>query len=227
VLDARTSGESGGSFMCAVSNYAQLSGDREMGGKDLPRWIGQVGLIEARGGGHAFAQLYAALALESFGADLNLNRLWQSLSSQEKQSWRSLLDPGRFYDRKTRTVIHLPKNYFGVAARVTAIDYRLGLITDKTLVDDVLDRAVEPFTRGALFADDDAPTGRFDHYSNEYVFRRGTSLGLLGILLASAAHQPRAYPVSRGSAPPSRKFVIGSITMPFTRPSSSFTLVIS
>jgi len=119
-------------------------------------------------GGKTWAQLYAAMALESFGQDLNHNVLWQSLSSQERATYSALLDPGRFYDAKSHTLIHLPENYFGVAARIAAIDYELGLNKDRTSLDDLLNRAATQFTGGALFADDALPTGRYDRYSNEY-----------------------------------------------------------
>jgi hypothetical protein len=127
-----------------------------------------MGLIESRQGGTAWAQLYAALALEYFGADLNHNALWQSLSPREREDWRSLLDPGRFYDLKTHHLINVPENYFSVAARIAAISYKLGVLTDRTYVDDLVERAARQFTDGALFADDALPTGRYDRYSNEY-----------------------------------------------------------
>src|SRR4029077_14984943 len=58
--------------------------------------------------------------------------------------------------------------------------------------------------------------------------RKSRSLQISGTLLVTfAAYHPSAYPISRGSAPPNRKPVAGSITMPLTRPSSSFTTVIS
>jgi hypothetical protein len=94
--------------------------------------------------------------------------VWQSLTPEEQTTWRSLLDPARFYDRKTRHVINLPENYFGVAARIVSMDYQLGIIEDRVFVDDVLNRAAEQFTSGGLYSDDNIPTGRFDRYSNEY-----------------------------------------------------------
>jgi hypothetical protein len=94
--------------------------------------------------------------------------LWQGLSSEERNSYLALLDPRRFYDAKTHTLIHLPENYFGVAARIAAIDYELGLKKDRASLDDLLNRAATQFTGGALFADDAVPTGRYDRYSNEY-----------------------------------------------------------
>jgi hypothetical protein len=108
------------------------------------------------------------MALRSFGADLNRNALWQNLTPEERQSYRTLLDPSRFYDAKTHTLLHLPENYFGVAARIAAIDFELGLNNDRAAVDDLLNRAAQQFTDGALFADDALPTGRYDRYSNEY-----------------------------------------------------------
>jgi hypothetical protein len=79
-----------------------------------------------------------------------------------------LLDPGRCYEAKTHTLIHLPENYFGVAARIATIDYELGLNKDRASLDDLLNQAAKQFTGGALFADDALPTGRYDRYSNEY-----------------------------------------------------------
>ena len=90
------------------------------------------------------------------------------MTSDEKEAYVALLDPGRFYDAKTHKLIHLPENYFGVAARIAAIDYELGLNKDRASLDDLLNRAATQFTGGALFADDALPTGRYDRYSNEY-----------------------------------------------------------
>ena len=169
VLGTLTVGEfSWGTFLRALASYSELSNDRSLAGRDLPQFIGKIGLIEARGGGKAFAQMYGAIALRSFGTDLKTNPLWQSLTPQEQAEWRSLLDPARFYDRQTRHVINLPENYFGVAARVVSMDYQLGIIKDRVFVDDLLDRAAEQFTSGALYSDDSIPSGRYDRYSNEY-----------------------------------------------------------
>lgn len=169
VLGALTTGDfSWGTFMRALASYEELTGERKIAGKDVAGFIGQIGLIESQHGGKTFAQLYAALALRSFGTDLNTNPVWHELTPSEQNAWRSLLDPTRFYDPNTRHVINLPENYFGVAARVVTMDYQLGIITDRAFVDDVLNRAAEQFTNGALYSDDNIPTGRYDRYSNEY-----------------------------------------------------------
>jgi hypothetical protein len=169
VVGVLASGEfSWGTFLRALASYSEVSGARTLAGHDVPQLIGKAGLIEAKHGGKAFAQMYAAMALRSFGTDLKTNPVWQSLTPQEQSEWRSLLDPARFYDRKARHVINLPENYFGVAARVVSMDYQLGIISDRVFVDDVLDRAAEQFTGGALYSDDSIPTGRYDRYSNEY-----------------------------------------------------------
>ncbi|HWX53577.1 MAG TPA: hypothetical protein VN176_03185 [Verrucomicrobiae bacterium] len=169
VVGALAVGEfSWGTFLRALASYSALTNNRSLAGQDVPQVIGKIGLIEARSGGKAFSQMYAAIALRSFGTDLKTNPLWQSLTPQEQAEWRSLLDPARFYDRKTRHVINLPENYFGVAARVVSMDYQLGIINDRVFVDDLLDRAAEQFTSGALYSDDNIPTGRYDRYSNEY-----------------------------------------------------------
>ncbi len=169
VVGAPTTGEfSWGSFMRALAAYSELFGTRTIADQDLPRMVGKMAQIELSHGGRTWAQLYAAMALRSFGADLNRNALWQNLTPEERQSYRTLLDPGRFYDAKTHTLIHLPENYFGVAARIAAIDFDLGLNKDRTALDDLLNRAAKQFTDRALFADDALPTGRYDRYSNEY-----------------------------------------------------------
>jgi hypothetical protein len=169
VEGALTTGEfSWGAFVRALASYSELSGERSLAGRDVPQMIGKAALIEARHGGKAFAQMYAAMALRSFGTDLNKNPVWKSLTPEEQTEWRSLLDPARFYDRKARHVINLPENYFGVAARVVSMDYQMGVITDRVFVDDVLNRAAEQFTSGALYSDDNIPAGRYDRYSNEY-----------------------------------------------------------
>jgi hypothetical protein len=130
--------------------------------------IGKMAGIELSHGGKTWAQLYAGMALQSFGTDLNHNALWQGMTTQQRDDYRKVLDPARFYDEKTHTLIRLPENYFGVAARIAAIDYQVGLNKDRTALDDLLNRAAKQFTDGALFADDALPTGRYDRYSNEY-----------------------------------------------------------
>jgi hypothetical protein len=169
VVGALTVGEfSWGTFMRAVAAYAETSGQRELAGRDLPKWVGKIGLIEAKAGGKAFSQLYAAQAIRHFGRDLKTNPLWQSLSPEEQIAWRSLLNPERFYDPKTNKVINLPENYLGVAARIASIGYEIGISNDRNFLDKLLDRAAVPFTSGEIYADDSPPTGRFDRYSNEY-----------------------------------------------------------
>jgi len=169
VVGALTTGEfSWGTFMRTLGAYSEFAGAKTIAGHDVPQMIGKMAQIELSHGGKTWAQLYAAMALESFGADLKHNALWQGLSSEEREAYLALLDPGRFYDAKNHKLIHLPENYFGVAARIAAIDYELGLNKDRAFLDDLLNRAASQFTGGALFADDALPTGRYDRYSNEY-----------------------------------------------------------
>ena len=169
ILGVPTTGEfSWGTFMRSLAAYAETTGNRELAGRDLAKWVGQIGLIESRAGSKAFSQLYAALALRHFGRDLKTNPLWQGLTPEEQQAWRSLLNPERFYDPKTNRVINLPDNYLGVAARIASIGYELGISNDRAFLDKLLDRAAVQFTEGNLYADDAPPAGRFDRYSNEY-----------------------------------------------------------
>jgi len=108
------------------------------------------------------------LALRRFGLDLKTNALWQSLSPSEQNEWRALLNPERFYDLKTHHVINLPENYMGVASRIAVYDFKMGLTSDRAFADDVLTRAAGQFLQGALYTDDNLPTGRYDRYSQEY-----------------------------------------------------------
>ena len=169
VLGVPTTGEfSWGTFMRSLAAYAESTGQRDLAGRDIAKWVGQIGLIESRSGGKAFSQLYAALALRHFGRDLKTNPLWQSLSPEEQKAWLSLLNPERFYDPKTNRVINLAENYLGVAARIASIGYELGVSKDREFLDRLIDRAAVQFLEGNLYADDAPPTGRFDRYSNEY-----------------------------------------------------------
>jgi len=169
VLSVPTTGEfSWGTFMRSLAAYADISGKRELADRDLAKWVGQIGLIEARAGSKAFSQLYAALALRHFGRDLKTNPLWLSLSVDEQKAWRSLLNPERFYDPKTNRVIDLPDNYLGVAARIASVSFDVGISTDRAFLDRLLDRAAVQFIAGKIYADDSPPTGRYDRYSNEY-----------------------------------------------------------
>jgi hypothetical protein len=169
VLGVPTTGEySWGTFMRSLAAYAESTGQHELAGRDLAKWVGQIGLIESRAGSKAFSQLYAALALRHFGRDLKTNPLWLSLSPDEQKAWLSLLNPERFYDPKTNRVIDLAENYLGVAARIASIGYDLGVSKDRAFLDKLIDRAAVQFLEGNLYADDAPPTGRFDRYSNEY-----------------------------------------------------------
>src|SRR5688572_21818941 len=169
VLGVPTTGEfSWGTFMRSLAAFSDTTGKRELAGRDLARWVGQIGLIESRAGSKAFSQMYAALALRHFGRDLKTNALWQSLSPEEQKAWLALLNPERFYDPKTNKVINLPENYLGVAARIASINYDLGISTDRGFLDKLLDRAAIQFSNGVIYADDSPPTGRYDRYSNEY-----------------------------------------------------------
>jgi hypothetical protein len=170
VFAALTVGEfSWGSFARALAAQADLGGSRTIAGKDTARAIAEMGLYESRQGGKAFSQLYSTLALRHYGTDLSKNAVWLSMNDIERNEWRSLLDPTRFYDAKKRAVINLPENYLGVAARVAAMSFEMGVLKDRAFLDSVVERAAEQFTSGALFSDDSPPTGRYDRYSNEYV----------------------------------------------------------
>jgi len=158
-----------GSFMRVVAAQSDIGGSRILAGKDTARSIAEMGLYEARKGGKAFSQLYAAQALRHFGTDLSKNAVWQSMNAAEQKEWAALLDATRIYDPKTREVINLPENYLGVAARIAAYAYEFGVMKDRAFLDSLIERAALQFTNGALFADDDLPNGRYDRYSNEYI----------------------------------------------------------
>jgi hypothetical protein len=157
-----------GSFMRVVAAQSDIGGSRVIAGKDTARSIAEMGLYEARKGGKAFSQLYAAQALRHFGADLSKNAVWQSMNSAEQKEWASLLDATRIYNPKTRQVINLPENYLGVAARIAAYAYEFGVMKDRVFLDSLIERAAVQFTDGAIYSDDDFPNGRYDRYSNEY-----------------------------------------------------------
>src|SRR5262249_49999138 len=103
--------------MRALASFSVLSGQRTVAGTDLTKLIGKIGLIESRHGGKTFAQLYAGIALRSFGSDLRTNTLWLGLTAGEQTAWRSLLVPTRFFDPGARPVIYFSEEYFFVAAR--------------------------------------------------------------------------------------------------------------
>ncbi len=169
VFDALTVGDfSWGSFARALAAQADVGGTRTIAGKDTARAIAEIGLIEARKGSKAFSQLYSTLALRHYGTDMSKNAVWQSLSEAEKKEWLALLDPARFYDAKKREVINLPENYLGVAARVSAMSFQMGILKDRAFLDSVVERAARQFLEGAIYSDDSPPTGRYDRYSNEY-----------------------------------------------------------
>lgn len=169
VHGALTTGEfSWAAFARSLAAYADARGTLKVSGRDIVPLITRIGVSESKSGGKTFAQLNSAMALRYLGRDLATNALWRSLSDEDRGHWKSLLDPTRFYDPKTRQVINLPENYLGVAARVASIGFQMGVLDDRAFLDSILDRAAEPFTRGALYADDGGTTGRYDRYSNEY-----------------------------------------------------------
>ncbi len=169
VLGGGATGEyTWGTFMNALGAYAALSKNQRLADRELAREVGRIGLLEYRLGGTRFSQLYGVSALRFFGRDLNSNPVWQGLNEEERQAWRKFLDVSAFYDPKTRQVINLPENYLGVAARIAAVSYQLGLLKDRALLESVIGRAARPFNNGGIFSDDAPPTGRFDRYSNEY-----------------------------------------------------------
>lgn len=181
VMGALTVGDfSWGSFARALAAQADVGGSRTIAGKDTARAIAEMGLIESRKGGKAFAQLYSILALRHYGKDLSKNAVWQSMNESERREWHSLLDPSRFYDPKSREVINLPENYLGVAARVSAVSYEIGVLNDRAFLDSVVERAAEQFTKGAIYSDDNPPTGRYDRYSNEYARFCWQAAGIAG-----------------------------------------------
>ncbi len=155
-------------LMRTIADVSDLRGRGTIGDRDVPELLGRLGVIEAKLGGKTFAQLAGALTLRQFGVDLPANALWRTLTPGEQAAWRSLLDPGRFYDRQKRQVVHLPDTYYGVAARIAALAFQVGLIDDRSYVDDVLDCAAEQFLRGAIHTDDAVPHGRYDRYSQEF-----------------------------------------------------------
>ncbi len=188
VYGAITTGDfSWGTYVRSLAAYAETRHRRTVGGRDVVPLIARVGVIESAKGSKAFAQLYGALALRHFGKDLEQNAVWTSLSESDKAAWKSLLDPTRFYDPKIRQVINLPENYLGVASRVAALGFQMGILEDRAFVDSLLDRAAEQFTKGALYADDAGTTGRYDRYSNEYaryVYEAAETVGRDDILKA-------------------------------------------
>ena len=198
VLGVPTQGDfTWGSFMRALSSVTAVSGAQTVAGREVAPFLGQLGLIEARQGGKTFAQLGAALALRQQGADLTTNALWLSLTPAEQAEWRGLLDPGRFYDRKTRRVIDLPENYLGVASRIVALDWEMGLEKDRAFVDDLLERAAEQFLSGALYTDDAIPAGRYDRYSQEYARFVYEAAGIVGRKDIQVALEPALHAAMR------------------------------
>ena len=49
---------------------------------------------------------------------------------------KCFLDPGRFYE--LNKIINLTETHFGVAARLAAVDFQVGLITYRAYADDLL-----------------------------------------------------------------------------------------
>src|ERR1700686_5598242 len=89
VVGALTTGEfSWGSFMRALGAYSECFGTRKIAGHDVPEMIAKMAQIELSDGGKTWAQLYAAMALQSFGTDLNHNALWQEMNTPRRAKYR-------------------------------------------------------------------------------------------------------------------------------------------
>ena len=82
--------------MNSVGAYAALTERNRLGGHDLAREVGQVGLLEYRLKGTRFSQLYGVLGLRFFGKNLETNPVWQSLNEEQRAQWRSFLDISAF-----------------------------------------------------------------------------------------------------------------------------------
>src|SRR5258708_28561338 len=92
VVGALTTGEfSWGSFMRMLGAYSRCFDTKTIAGYDIAEMIGKMARIELRHGGKTWAQLYAAMALQRFGTDLNRNALWQSMTSEEREAYREVL----------------------------------------------------------------------------------------------------------------------------------------
>lgn len=198
VLGVPTAGDfTWGSFMRALAECSALTGETNIAGRNVPQFLGQLGLLESRQGGKTFSQLGAALTLRHFGMDLETNAVWQGLSPSERDEWRALLDPGRFYNPVTHHVIDLPENYMGVASRIITMDYQFGLITNLDAANDILTHAAGQFLNGALYTDDNLPTGRYDRYSQEYARFVYEAAGNIGRTDIQAAVAPSLKAVMR------------------------------
>src|SRR5581483_5963957 len=78
VLGVPTAGDfTWGSFMRALAVISSLSGETNIAGRDVPEFLGKLGLIESRQGGKTFSQLGAAITLRHYGMNLDTNALWQ------------------------------------------------------------------------------------------------------------------------------------------------------
>ncbi len=67
VLGVATTGEfSWGTFMRSLAAYADTTGKHELAGRDLAKWVGQIGLIEARAGSKAFSQTVCGAGVAPF-----------------------------------------------------------------------------------------------------------------------------------------------------------------
>src|SRR5713101_2801734 len=94
VVGALTTGEfSWGTFMRTLGAYSEFARSKTIAGHNVSQMIGKIAQIESSHGGKTWAQLYAAMALESFGTDLKRNALWQGLSSEKRETYLALLDP--------------------------------------------------------------------------------------------------------------------------------------
>jgi hypothetical protein len=54
------------------------------------------------------------------------------------------------------------------------MSYQMGVLKDRAFLDSVVEKAAEQFTKGALYADDNPPTGRYDRYQTNTLAFAGT-----------------------------------------------------
>jgi hypothetical protein len=86
IFGALTTGEfSWGTFMRTLGFYSRFFRTKTIAGHDVTQLIAKMAQIEIRHGGRTWAQLHAAMALLSFGSNLDRNDLWQGLSPEENR----------------------------------------------------------------------------------------------------------------------------------------------
>jgi len=126
--------------------------------------------------GSTFSQLNILKSLEVLNKDFPVDsfqryQFWHLFKDKEKAAIREAGDVRKMYDPATKTILNgRPTNYFGVAASIATLSYKLGFEKDEKMVNDLLDHCVQLLEKNNGWLNDGKEGEfRFDRYHFEFI----------------------------------------------------------